>query len=266
MTLIVRELHLDDILPNIEESLLRPLFFGLIASAILYGVVNLQAYRYFIRYTKDPLSEKLAVALLSCTATASMALVLYTAYFTLVQAWANSAELLDPILSRQVDFEALSRTTSCDSVQSLSVVKFEVICDIFVVNCVHTLYANKAWRLSSRLHWTFHSAIALVIVGELGADIFAVVQLSRPQSFIDVVNYNVLWERAIYTIFLAATFTDLFMALAICYSLRQSSSEFSRTQSKISILIKYTVSSGLLTSFIDLAALITVVSLLLNSS
>ncbi|KAJ8515699.1 hypothetical protein ONZ45_g6920 [Pleurotus djamor] len=155
MTLIVRELHLDDILPNIEESLLRPLFFGLIASAILYGVVNLQAYRYFIRYTKDPLSEKLAVALLSCAATASMALVLYTAYFTLVQAWANSAEL----------------------VHSLSVVKFEVICDIFVVNCVHTLYANKAWRLSSRLHWTFQSAIALVIVCELGADIFSVVQL-----------------------------------------------------------------------------------------
>ncbi|KAJ8494730.1 hypothetical protein ONZ45_g13139 [Pleurotus djamor] len=233
MTPTPRALDPPDILPSkvdIEASLLRPLFFGLMVTALLYGVVNLQVYRYFIRYTKDPRSEKLAVVLLCCITTASTAFVLYSAYATLVQSWANPADLLDPMLSRQAAFS-----------------KLEAVCNDCVV------------LVSSKLHWTFHAAIALVIVGDVVAVISVVIQLStRRLHFVDI-THNGSWDRVLYTLFLALTFADLFMALAICYSLRKSSSEFSRTQSRISMLIKYTLSSGLLTSFIDLAVIITYV-------
>ncbi|KAG1803011.1 hypothetical protein EV424DRAFT_376106 [Suillus variegatus] len=223
----------QDLLPQINlGNTFGALLIGVVLSAVLFGVTNVQTFIYFQTHKDTGVTFfKLIVIWLWILDALHLALVVHCVYYYLVTNYAN--------------FNALT-----EIVWSL---KLQLIVDVLIVPTVHLSYVYRIWIVSkgrSRVLPVIIMCIVVVLSG--GVAVPVVLVQYRCRLFQDVVTT----EWATYLTLGAVTFDDILIASSLCYLLATSRTGFSSTDSFLTKLLGYIISTGCLTSICSIIAVI----------
>lgn len=211
-------------------------FIGLLISTTLYGLTILQTWVYFWNYGKrDPKALKLFIIFITVTDTINIILAAYTIYWYLVLNFGD-VESLDYVLW------VLSAQTAISAVALAS---------------LHIFYARRVYIVSQ-------SIICPILIVVLVAFSFSFGMLSVAKEFAikRFSRFNtVRWIPCVGLGGVAVT--ELLIAASMCWSLYRKRTGFGRSDSIVMTLIAYTINTGLLTSLLGTAAII---SLLVSPS
>ncbi|KAL6303388.1 hypothetical protein BKA93DRAFT_826674 [Sparassis latifolia] len=213
-------------------------FIGVLISAILFGVTNLQVFIYFQRYSRDSIWDKSLSAVY--------------VYYYLITNYLNPLELLKVVWS----------------------FKAQIMIDAIVVIFVHTLYTIRLWKSASLCLNVISPSQSLL--GERRSDgVARSIHISSSSSFrphvksmIVFLGYGVaallcyeitqfelytdlLQDRWVtYVPFGTATFIDTIIAGSLCFLLARCRTGFHEMDSTITVLMVYTLNTGVLTTAI----------------
>ncbi|GAW10400.1 hypothetical protein LENED_012658 [Lentinula edodes] len=226
-------------------------FVGLIVSATLYGATILQAYLYYRNYPKDTYFLKLLsfalwkVFALCIFDTIQLVLCVTAMYWYLITNYDNPPALSRltwltctyPLVSHRAQFyRSMELQTDCNGVIAL------------LVEC---FFARRVWLMSSNVYLVTVIVILAVVHFVLGI-VFTI------DSFQLVSNTefgNLIWVTSAGIGSAAAA--DVIIAGALCFYLSKSRTGFKKTDSLISTLIVYSLTTGLITSFIGIVIVVT---------
>ncbi|KAH9902462.1 hypothetical protein C8Q73DRAFT_785137 [Cubamyces lactineus] len=212
-------------LDNTYGAVLLGTFFGL----ILYGLALHQAYRYSRLQFGDPLWTKAYVVLILALDTFHVILCMHMTYYYLV----------DNYFKPQVLF---TRVWSID-VLGLGACMVIVACQCF--------YAHRVW-LVGRQFRPIVAIAAVFFLGELACCIYATVQASLLPNYAEFRQLTWLYSIA----FGLVVVSDILLTSVLIVVLRRSRTGFSGTDSRLDVLIAYTISTGLLTDIFSLLSFI----------
>ncbi|KAH9028628.1 hypothetical protein EDB85DRAFT_2291210 [Lactarius pseudohatsudake] len=214
-------------------------FIGLLISTTLYGLTILQTWVYFWNYGKgDTKALKLFVIFITVTDTINIILGAYTIYWYLVLNFGD-VESLDHVLW------SLSAQTANGAVALAS---------------LQILYARRVYVVSQ-------SIICPILIVVLVAFSFCFAMLSVAKEFAikRFSSFNtVRWIPCVGLGGVAVT--ELLIAASMCWSLYRKRTGFVRSDSIVMTLMAYTINTGLLTSLLGTAAIISVRDFGLNLS
>lgn len=204
-------------------------FLGLIISAILFGVTILQTFLYYRNYPKDPKFIKIMVFVLWALDLAQLVLSTITIYWYLVTNFNNPPALAKTFWSMNVQ-------TDCNGLIGL------------IVEC---FFARRVFILSKNYFLTgvilllslIHFALGIVFT----IDSFALPSASDFDQLIWVTSAGLG----------SAAAADILVAISLCYYLLKSKTGFSRTDSLITTLTIYSLTTGLVTSVLATMVVIT---------
>jgi len=201
----------------------------LIVSATLYGATILQTYLYYRNYPKDPRYIKILVFALWIFDTTQLALSTTAMYWYLITNYDNT-----PALDRLT--WSMELQTDCNGILAL------------LVEC---FFARRVWIMSSNMYLVVIIIVLAVIHFALGI-VFTVgsFHLATMSGFKDMI-----WVTSLGIGSAAAA--DMVIAGALCFYLSKSRTGFKKTDSLISTLIVYSLSTGLVTSIIGVVIVIT---------
>ncbi|KAL4262894.1 DUF6534 domain-containing protein [Pleurotus pulmonarius] len=205
-------------------------YLGVVASAILFGITNLQSYIYFTQYQNDWLLQKLSVGILWFLDAFHLALTIQVVYHYLVESFGN--------------FEA----------QEFIIwsFKLQIVINVVIIILVQSLYAARVWKLGRHYHVLLPWGVVVVVAAGYGVGVLLALQTYRIDTFPELVN--IAWT--IYLSFATSTFIDIIIAISMCFYLQRSRSGFSELNSRIVTLMQYVLASGMATSACSMAALI----------
>ncbi|KAI5826400.1 hypothetical protein K523DRAFT_88339 [Schizophyllum commune Tattone D] len=204
-------------------------FIGVIIASFLFGVTSLQAYWYFHHYPRDPLKQKLSVGSLWLLDTAHTAATIHAVYYYMVKNFGNVTAAYHIVWSIQL----------------------QVAINVVIIVLVQSLYASRIWRLSG-YHRGFLGYVAMAtVLGGFGIGVVLAYEIYSIDTFIELNHVAWVVEASLS----AATGIDAVLALAMCWHLKKSQGKDQVLNSRISTIMQYTLSSGLLTSACSLAAL-----------
>ncbi|KAI0654640.1 hypothetical protein C8Q70DRAFT_1058234 [Cubamyces menziesii] len=212
-------------LDNTYGAVLLGTFFGL----ILYGLAVHQAYRYSRLQFGDPVWTKAYVVLILALDTFHVILCMHMSYYYLV----------DNYFKPQVLF---TRVWSID-ILGLGACMVIVACQSF--------YAHRVWLVGRR----FRPLVAVAVVffmGELACCIYATVQASLLPDYAEFRQLTWLYSIA----FGLVVVSDILLTSVLIVVLRRSRTGFAGTDSRLDVLIAYTISTGLLTDIFSLLSFI----------
>ncbi|KAJ7346987.1 hypothetical protein DFH08DRAFT_870005 [Mycena albidolilacea] len=218
-------------MPSIAPTLGASLV-GTIISVFLYGVTSLQTFLYFQMYSqKDTWSLQGAVLLLWLFETAHSALACSVIFRLLILNFG--------------DFAALEMAGVSDEMVHLM-----LACIIFIVHC---FYVHRLWMFTRNI---FLAAIVVVLIFCHFA--FQLVTLAVVIIFPKISDFHKPTPYFATAMVLAAV-SDLIIAITMTVYLKrqQSTIRLRRTNTLVNQLVGYIVSSGVLTSIIDILALAT---------
>ncbi|KAF8908936.1 hypothetical protein CPB84DRAFT_107261 [Gymnopilus junonius] len=209
-------------------------FIGLVASAVLYGVTLLQTFLYYKNYHTDSWLTKTIVFTLWVLDTAHLCLCTIALYSYLVTNYNNPS--------------ALTRSTWAMNLQT--------DCNGLIGLIVQCFFARRVWKLSRNFLLTAAIVIFSCIHFSLGVFFtvqgFVLVDTSRFAKLIWVTSAGMG----------SAAAADVTIAVSLCYYLMQNRTGFKRpfvrTDSLISTLMIYSLTTGLVTSFIAFIIVVTV--------
>ncbi|KAG1785333.1 uncharacterized protein HD556DRAFT_142543 [Suillus plorans] len=221
----------QDLSPHINlGNTFGALLIGVALSAVLFGVTNVQTFIYFQTH-KGMTFFKLIVIWLWILDALHLALIVHCVYYYLVTNYAN--------------FNALT-----EIVWSL---KLQLIVDVLIVPTVHLSYVYRIWIVSKGRSRVLPAIIMCIVVVLSGGVAVPVVLVQyRCRVFQDVVTT----EWATYLTLGAVTFDDILIASSLCYLLATSRTGFSSTDSFVTKLLGYIISTGCLTSICSIIAVI----------
>ncbi|KAK0447014.1 uncharacterized protein EV420DRAFT_1647911 [Desarmillaria tabescens] len=131
-------------LPSLGKSF-GAAYIGATVAAILFGITNLQAARYYRKYPNDWLLYRYSVAALWILDTIHVALTTHAVYFYLVDSFGNFPALTEIVWS------------------------LKYLIHILIVVGVQAIYAIRIWKLGGHLHrilpWIVFLAVAAVFGG-----------------------------------------------------------------------------------------------------
>ncbi|KAF8895422.1 hypothetical protein BD779DRAFT_726215 [Infundibulicybe gibba] len=195
-------------------------FIGLVAGSVLYGVTLLQTYLYYKQYPKDSIIIKFLVFFVWVLDTTHLILCGVAMYWYLITNFSNET--------------ALTKTTwSMDGLIGL------------IVEC---FFARRLWIMSGNLILT--AIIVLLACIHFGLGIvegFLLVETNKFPELIWVTSAGLG----------SAAAADIIIACSLCYYLSKSRTGFSRTDSLITTLTVYSLTTGLITSVIASIAVVT---------
>ncbi|KAF9475337.1 hypothetical protein BDN70DRAFT_935941 [Pholiota conissans] len=202
---------------------------GTFISNILLGITCLQTYTYFRTY-KDGFFTKLLVATLLILELLHGALSMHVIYFYLITNFLDPLELFKPNWSIKVTFGVTG----------------------LIVLIVHTSYALRIYYVSGKrlLIAIFVAFLSLVNAGlgwSLTIYLFRNPQVTGPEGIPNDIAQAILISSAV---------ADFVIAGTLGYYLNKARSGIKQTDKIIDRLIVYTVNNGLLTSLVDIIALI----------
>ncbi|RDB18041.1 hypothetical protein Hypma_000871 [Hypsizygus marmoreus] len=204
-------------------------FIGLIVGAVLYGVTLLQTFLYYRQYPQDSRLTKFLVFLLWVLDTAHLVLCTMSIYWYLVTNFAN------PL--------ALNKTTWSMDLQT--------DCNGLIGLIVECFFARRVWAMSGNILLTGVIVILACIHFGLG-----IVFTIKSFILIDLDKFpQLIWVTSAGLGSAAAA--DIIIACALCYYLTKNKTGFSRTDSLITTLIAYSLTTGLITSVIAFIAVVT---------
>lgn len=204
-------------------------FLGVIIAAFLFGVTSLQAYWYFHHYPRDPMKQKLSVGSLWLLDTAHTAATIHAMYYYMVSNFGNVTAAYNIVWSIQL----------------------QVAINVVIIVFVQSLYASRIWRLSG-YHRGFLGYIAMAtVLGGFAIGVVLAYEMYTIDTFVEL--NHIAW--AVEASLSAATGIDAVLAGAMCWHLKKSQGKDQILNSRISQIMQYTLSSGMLTSACSLAAL-----------
>ncbi|KAJ7143735.1 hypothetical protein C8R44DRAFT_139457 [Mycena epipterygia] len=206
------------VVPQFANTLGALLVAGLVATA-LWGVTCVQTFTYFMGDTEDRPLHKALVAFLLVLDTFDTVLNGHILYFYLVTNYLAPQALVFPVWSVIIHVAATSVSN-------------------FIVR---STFARRVYRLSNgNILGTLW--IVLLSLLDLSCGLTITVKAFSLSTFLDLESLSSL----MYLNFAAGTSSDLSVAFALCYLLRQSRTGFQRTDSLIRMLMMYTINTGLI--------------------
>ncbi|KAG1893809.1 uncharacterized protein F5891DRAFT_763632 [Suillus fuscotomentosus] len=225
----------QDAIPQLElGNTFGALFIGVILAAVLFGLTNVQAFIYLQAHRNAGITFfKLVITWLWIFDALHLALTIHCVYYYLVTNYANFGVLTEIVWS----------------------LKLQLVISALIVPMVQLLYVHRIWKISegrSRVLPAISLGMVLVLIsGEFVASLAW--EQCRVKFFKDLAK--TMWS--IYLCLGAATSTDIIITSLLCYLLATSRTGFSCTDSFITKLVGYTVSTGCLTSIFSVSIIIT---------
>lgn len=204
---------------------------GVVGAGFLSGVNTLQMYSYFHAYPKDPLMQKCAVAILWMLDVFHLALTIQAVYQYAVTGFGDLNGLLVIHWSIQA----------------------QVLLNILVIAIVHCLYTLRVWKLSGYHRGFLGYISATVVAGGFAIGLVFAYKVFTANLFTDFNKMAWVISAALGT----STAIDFFIAAAMCWYLYKSRGVGTRLNSRIDVVMQYTLGSGLLTSACSLSAMFT---------
>ncbi|OCH88914.1 hypothetical protein OBBRIDRAFT_794804 [Obba rivulosa] len=225
MSTAIPEGFIDTVIEPDGGALLLSAVFG----ALFYGVTLVQSYLYYDRYWDDRLILKTFVAILIAFDTVQLGFLIYSAWWYLVTNYGNlpSTELVPPGIAVDVAI---------------------TICMGFLVQ---SFFAIRVWRTSDG-----NTVVPIIIMilssaqFTLGMYYTVMIQRSHYESTLAEVSWTAASGLA------CSMAADFLITVSLCYYLRKIRSGMLKTDRLISVIVMYTVNTGLLTSAVATCAII----------
>ncbi|KAL0569735.1 hypothetical protein V5O48_012233 [Marasmius crinis-equi] len=238
------------------DSTLGMLFVATVLSSIFYGVTLLQTLIYFGMYTKDRLLLKALVTALWFVSLPGSRYAVYGIVCTrgiyLVTFFANPLGALSMVWSM-----AASPVIS-------SIIAF--IVHLFLAYRIKQLVRTPLWNAIACI-------VAVVSLFPMGTPLllFLIIALETDNVLLSsrfLNNMNLMSQASgvndtpslrwvVITTTSTSSAIDLFIALTICYQLYQERSKVKSTQGMINIISLYVITSGMITTLVNMVSLIT---------
>jgi len=203
---------------------------GVIFSSLLYGIMLTQTHKYYQRFKKDPLLIKLLVFVVLILNTFSLVFVRHASWYYLV----TTGPRIRSVWSLNVEF-ALSMFMSA-------------ISEIFLTCRVYKLSRKNIWLTAPLL------SVALLhfVSGEVAA--IELMLLGKSATVLSAKVPSILRLSS-------AAVCDTAIAASLTYILHSKRTGFKRNDKIINHLILFSINSGVFTSAISIASLITYVTI-----
>lgn len=221
------------------DSTFGAILIGVVVSAILYGMTNIQTILYFSRYPNDAESTKTFVAIIWMLDTFHVALILKAIYYYLITNFSDSDGL-----------------QAIDGHWSLYV---SVIVNLLTSLLVQTFFTVQIFHLCSRrLRYPVTFGIAILIVAHFafGIETVSLLFINKQLNKLSDIILIAPLPLAVF-----AVLSDVAIAAGLCVLLHGSRSAFTHTNALITTLIGYAINRCLLTSIV---AIIEVIVLLVS--
>ncbi|KAF7331775.1 hypothetical protein MKEN_00057400 [Mycena kentingensis (nom. inval.)] len=213
-------------------------FVGVVAAATLYGVSCVQTWYYFNRYgSTDVWYIKALVAVVFVFDTVHQALISHTVYWYTITNYANPTALSQLVWS----------------------ILLEVLFNGLIGLIVQGFLTMRVWRLSNRNVGLTLIAGSLVLA-EFACSVAFTIQSMKLETWQELGQLKPLSM----TVNVLGAGGDFVIAMFLVFYLRRSRTGFRKSDSMISKLIIFSVSTGLLTSVCAIASLVSI--LVLGSS
>ncbi|RXW22279.1 hypothetical protein EST38_g3567 [Candolleomyces aberdarensis] len=227
-------------------------YLGVVGAGFLFGITTLQLYRYFHSYSHDPLFQKAAVAILWILDAFHLFLTIHGVYRYVITGFGSLLGL---------QFIQWS-------------IQLQVLVNVIVIVMVHSLYAKRLWKRYHQGVLGYISQVSIVIAGfgasrskptiihsQLtspfstlpGIGLFLAYKVFTVKRFIEL--DSIAW--AITAALGTSTAIDFFIAAAMCWYLHKSRGAGARLNSRIALVMQYSLNTGLLTSACSLTAMFT---------
>ncbi|KAI0706345.1 hypothetical protein C8Q76DRAFT_156016 [Earliella scabrosa] len=218
------------------DNTLGAVLIGTGISSVLAGVSIHQTFRYFRRYPNDNMSCKATVSILSLLDLVHETLIVHVCYYYLISNYFKPLTLQAGVWSLRL----VIPTTGTMSMVS----------HVFFARRVLILWGKKSMVLPV----AFLSTILILAEGALCGATTAFLFID--QTFTRFVEHS---SWLISTALGVRVFTDLVISGAMIYQLRHNRTGFRRTDSILDLLVLFAVNTGLLTSIINLASVLTAI-------
>ncbi|KAG2057342.1 hypothetical protein BDR06DRAFT_930996 [Suillus hirtellus] len=224
----------QDAIPQLDlRNTLGALFIGVILAAVLFGLTNVQAFIYLQAHRNAGITFfKLVITWLWISDALHLALTIHCVYYYLVNNYANFGVLTEIVWS----------------------LKLQLVINALIVPMVQLLYVHRIWKISEGRSRVLPAiSLGMVLVLSSGVVIPLAWEQCRVKFFRDLAK--TMWST--YLCLGAANFIDIIITSSLCYLLATSRTGFSCTDSFITKLVGYTVSTGCLTSIFSVSIIIT---------
>ncbi|KAG1734438.1 uncharacterized protein EDB91DRAFT_588929 [Suillus paluster] len=224
----------QDVIPQLDlGNTFGALFIAVIFAAILFGVTNVQALIYFQTHEDTGMTfYKLVVILLWTLDALHLALIIHGVYYYLVINYANVAALSGLVWSA----------------------KLQIPVDTLMIWGVHLLYVHRIWIISKGRSRALPITVGIIVVLGSGVAISLNWATYRCRTFEDLLK---TFEWANYSTLGTLSFLDILIASSLCYLLITSRTGSSSTDSFLTKLMSYIITTGCLTSIFSLTVIIT---------
>ncbi|KAJ7655992.1 hypothetical protein DFH06DRAFT_1328833 [Mycena polygramma] len=227
------------------DNTLGAVFIGLVLSCMLFGVSSLQVYYYYHYYPHDNRLHKASVGILWILDAIHISLIIHASYHYGIRGFGQFAGLLVVYQGEHAPYIPPRLTKSHAAGNRYQCV--------VIILMVQSLYAYRVWLLGGYHRGVLGYLVVAVVLGGFGIGIALAYETYTVNNFSDLGRITWVSEAS----FAASTGIDVFIAVAMCYYLRKSKGIENRLNSRLSMLMQYTLSSGVLTSACSAACLFT---------
>ncbi|EIM90619.1 uncharacterized protein STEHIDRAFT_107393 [Stereum hirsutum FP-91666 SS1] len=226
--------------PTIDVTM-GALFIGLLFSAFFQGLLTVQAYIYYESFPDDSRKNKVFVAIVwfvSITSVlthhrlnAHLIIVAQAIYWYLIRNFGNG--------------EALLQSTTSEDTHLILVGLATLICQFF--------YIQRIWVLSQKnIYLTGFLLLGCLAIFGLNIALSVILMTAPGHLFSIVTKY----PGTNIALFALDAGVDIVMSLLMCYYLWNAKTGFKRSDTVVSRLIRFTVATGLTTSLVAVAGVV----------
>ncbi|KAJ7347621.1 hypothetical protein DFH08DRAFT_868344 [Mycena albidolilacea] len=206
-----------------------PMLIGVLVSTFFQGVLSVQAYIYYENFPEDPLSLKALVAFVWTLDFVHLVLISHAMYYYLVTNWGNVAAL------------------------GLTTIEFDlhlVFLSVATFTC-QAYFLHRVWRFTNR-NKLLTGILATGCISTLVLDLVLAAQTIAGRYSPKITPIS---KRESIAVFSTGGANDLAIALVLCWYMQRRKSEFDRTKFILTRIIRFTVSTSLVTSLLALGTL-----------
>ncbi|KAJ7885474.1 hypothetical protein B0H14DRAFT_1345696 [Mycena olivaceomarginata] len=205
------------------------LLIGVLVSTFFQGVLSVQAYIYYENFPEDPLSLKALVGFVWTFDFVHLVLISHATYYYLVTNWGNVAALALTTIELDLHLVFLSVAT--------------ITCQAY--------FLHRVWRFSNR-NKLLTGVLTTGCTATLVLDLLLAAQTIAGRDSTTIAPSS---KRQSIAVFSTGGANDLAIALVLCWYMQRRKSEFDRTKFILTRIIRFTVSTGLVTSLLALGTL-----------
>ncbi|KAJ3899505.1 hypothetical protein F5879DRAFT_976653 [Lentinula edodes] len=205
------------------------MLIGVLFATFLQGLLTLQAIIYYGSYPQDPISTKLIVATAWCLDTFHLVLIAQSVYHYLVNNWGSFPALMISTWELDLNLTLIGLSS--------------FVCQVF--------FLNRIWIFSKK-NIPLIGFLTTLCVTTLALDILVTVQITQNRSVLEFGRR----KGEIIAVFTSGAIADVVLASLLCYYIRRNRSGFEKTDSLVTSIVKYTITTGLVTSLLGIFTLI----------